>query len=159
MKFCEKKQQLKDWWKLVNATWDISGELGALYMQNGTVLSTIFPDRLQPTEGIFKAKPTDFIVPVDWGNTEPCSVTIYRNGYFDTWSDDIMNVGTKDDIKTFSCPHFDKDKPCPHECKYKAMNNESFELAERIAAVEKKRDEALALRRAAWQKFLGRKGK
>ncbi|MBO7508846.1 MAG: hypothetical protein J6T57_01030 [Alphaproteobacteria bacterium] len=155
MNISEKKKQFNEWRRLSKLLRSKRHYVFNLETQICSIEYAIFPERIQLRQGFFKQKPTDFIVPADWGKTDPCTVTIYRNAVNDAWVDEIFNMGTDDDIKTFCCPHFSKDAPCNRECQYREKNNRYQQLIEKLSIANPEYETALAERRAAWQKLIG----
>ena len=126
--------RIKEYFKLLNQSFDYVEEWSNLTMQQATIAEQIFPERIQPTKGFLFPKPMDFIVPQDWGFSDPCTVTVFRNGAEDWLGGHINNFGTEDDVKTFRCPYFDENTPCSTDCRFKYQNNEYFSLGPKIQA-------------------------
>lgn len=154
-----KKENIKKWMRLVNESFDYVDNIGDLRIKRATILEKIFPERVQPTKGFFISKPMDFIIPKDWGHTDPCTVTVYRNARENLWDDDIVNLGTDDDIKIFCCPHFQESAPCTMDCQYKHDNNECFKLDQEIKDLEEKKTNIISARHAAWKRIFQRDSK
>ena len=142
-------QKIKKYFKLLDITFCQSDRIDNLCSARDDIAGAIFHNRIQSARGTFQRKPTNFIVPYDWRYTDPCSVTMYRNADTDYISDDIVNLGTDDDVKTFSCPRFDENAPCNKDCQYRAKNNQYFELSKKIDTAKKYRDATVAARRDA----------
>lgn len=155
-----KKENIKKWIRLMNESFNYSDEIGNLCIKRATISEKIFQNIILPTKGFFISKPGDFIIPQDWGNTNPCSVTVYRNATEGgIWDDDIVNHGSDDDVKTFCCPHFQEDAPCTVDCKYKHDNNEYFKLDQEIKDLKEKRTNITVARHAAWKQIFRRESR
>ena len=149
-----RKNKIKEFVKLFFSTWDRYEELEDLKTKAFNLNQILVDERLQPTEGFFKPKVTDFVEPKGWGKTEPCVVIIYRHGLQDWLDDRIVNIGNESDVKTFTCPHFDENVQCNMDCIHRCKNNEYLELKNKlIPAAQKTYDESLAKRKAAWQQI------
>ena len=157
MNISRKRHQIKEWWNLSKSYFNQIETVGNLSMKLGSTNATIFIDRIQPTKGFIIAKPLDYIVPNDFGNNDACSVTVYRNASVDVISDDIINLGTKDDVRVFYCRHFSGTTPCNHECKYRATNNQSFELSEMVDRATQELAEIDIKRKSAWKQIFTRR--
>ena len=145
--------KIKEYLKLLSETFDSNEKVSRLNSERGTIAESIFPERIQPTRGFWKRRPTEFVAPTNWGQTDPCAVTIFRNAELNCWDDEICNFGTDEDIKTFYCPHFNENAPCEHDCQYRAKNNRYFEIPKLIDMAEKSRDDTVVKRQAAWKQI------
>ena len=119
----------------------------------------ILPNRLQESSTPDNTSTPDFIVPENWGTSDPCGVVVYRKGYEDVFVCDIINLGTNDDVKTFYCPHFNKDIPCNHNCRYRRQNNEYIELGKQMRAINKEYNLIKNNRAILWKQIFEKKSK
>ena len=145
--------KVKEYLELLAKTFDCGETLNRRQAEYNAIVETIFPERIQPTQGFFKRKPTDFIAPTNWGEYDPCTVTIFRNAEVNCWDDNITNFGTDEDIKTFYCPHFNENIPCKHNCRYQIKNNKYFEIQKLIDAAQQSYDDTVAKRHMAWKQI------
>jgi len=145
--------KVKEYLELLAKTFDCGETLNRRQAEYNTIVETIFQERIQPTQGFFKRKPTEFVVPTNWGKTDPCNITIFRNAGVNCWDDVICNLGTNEDVKTFCCPHFNENKPCTHDCQYRVKNNRFFEIANLIDVAKKSYDDTVAKRHMAWKQI------
>lgn len=160
MDFSKKKRQIKQWRKLANRSSNSLDKLTNLRIKLATITDTIFPTRVQPAKGFFNPKPTDYIVPTNWGVTDPCVVTIYRNAIEDSiWEDGVVNIGTDEDVKDFQCPHFREKHPCHQKCKYRQQNNNYFKLPSGIENATARFEKLRTRRKAAWANLITHSGK
>ena len=150
-----KKQLLKNWWQLVRDSLKDLDNVNTLKSQQTAISDNIFPEELQPTEGFFERKITDFIVPQNFGTDNPCTVTIFKNAIEDyVFYDGIVNVWNEEDVKTFCCPNFTENAPCKKtDCQYQKQNNDYFDLESKINAAEAKHKETVQKREAAWKQL------
>lgn len=147
-----KKGKLRNWLHWTKMSFASGEKLHDLKMTQSMDADALFVERLQATDGFFKARVLDFIEPTDWKTKEPCTVTIYRHGHYDTWSDELFNVGTDADVKTFCCPDYEEGKKCNQaDCLYCARKNEYLDLCEKIPHAQEIHDRIVAHRQAAWQ--------
>lgn len=154
------KDRIKEYMAAFAKSYDSFEIVSGLQYKLYSVSEVLFEERLQPTKGIFNQQVTDFVVPKDWGKTDPCMVTIFRRGGVDVWADGIYNLGTAEDVKTFSCPNFKKDTPCTCDCPLRYKNNEYFDLIKRqIPEAEKQHALRVKERQAAWQRIFSEKTK
>ena len=155
-----KNYRIKKYWVLVKKSIKSLDELFALKTKFSANSDALFVERLQPTKGFFKAQVQDYIEPKDWKNTDPCKVTVFRNGYEDHLFDMIFNAGSDADVKEFYCPHFQENMQCTQDCRYKHQYNEYLELKNKlIPEAEKAHEELVALRKKAWQEMFAHKTK
>ena len=154
------KARIKTYITAFKNAYDSFENISRLQSKLYNVSEFLFVERLQPTKGYFREQVTDYVVPKDWGKTDPCEVTIYRNGGVDLWSDGIINLGTKEDVKTFSCPQFREDMPCTCDCVFRCKNNEWFDLIKKQIPEAKKQHALLVQKRKlAWQQMISDKTK
>lgn len=154
MNFSEKKKQVKNWLKLVMLSRERDYRIWILRTELSSITNKLFPEKIQKTKGFFIPKPLEYIVPTDWGKTDPCIVTIYRKAHYSGVDDLIINTGTDADVKEFKCPCFKEDTPCNNpECRFKKENNRYFALPDLIAIAEKKGAATYSLRAAAWKEL------
>lgn len=148
--------KIREYFKLLHTTLAYNEKLNRLTSQQMLVAETIFIERLQPTRGF--CIPSKFSAPIEWGASDPCSITVFRNGGVDMWDDHLINLGGADDVKTFYCPHFKKNSACRMKlCSYCDKNNEYMNLTNEIAETKKLYDNAVIQRKAAWQQIFSRK--
>ncbi len=149
--------KLNEWFKLVTAGFNMLDKIGNLYSKQYNIAEVIFPNRIQPTKGFFVPKVQDYIVPNDWGETDPCKVTIFRNATTDPLSDHFTNLGDDSDVKEFYCPYMSNDMNCTKTiCKYKEKLQEYTKLERQIMDLEREQTAIIAKRRAAWQNIFTR---
>jgi hypothetical protein len=157
MKKVRLRDRIKKYKALFNESYESFEKLNNLERKRFELNDVLFAERLQPTKGFIRPKVTEFVVPNDWGNTDPCKVTIYRNGVEDWLSDYIHNFGTDEDVKTFPCPNFKENQKCTCECKYRLKNNELFDLDNKlIPEAEIEYEEIMEKRKAAWEQIFFR---
>lgn len=152
-------KKIKNYINLFHESINSLDEISKYAARLTTIQDTIFPERLQDTNGFFFARPTEYIVPKNWALTDPCTVTIYRNAAVDVLSDQIFNRGTADDVKTFCCPYFNENKPCTAACKYQPLNNEYMEITKKLSDARARHDAIVAQRHAAWKQIFSRNAK
>lgn len=146
------KGKVKQYIELFKESTNSLNKLAELRRKRFDLSYVLFIERLQPTKGFIRPKVTEFVAPNDWGNTDPCEVTIYRNGTEDWLDDTIHNFGSAEDVKTFRCPNFKENAKCTCECPYRLKNNEYFDLDNKlIPEAEIEYEELLAKRRIAWE--------
>ncbi len=152
--------KIREYFKLLHATLAYNEKLNRLTSKQMLIAETIFSQRLQPTNGFFVPRPSDFVAPVDWCATDPCAITVFRNGGVDMWDDHLINLGNSDDTKTFYCPYFKTDSACQVKfCQYRDKNNEYMKLTNEIATTKKLYDDAVTLRKATWKQIFSHKSK
>lgn len=155
-----KNYKIKKYLVLLKMSFKSYEKLYSLKSKFSAISDVLFIDRLQPSKGFFKAKAQDYIEPKDWKNTDPCKVTVFRNGYEDWMFDEIFNVGSDADVKEFCCPHFKENKPCMQNCRYVHQYNEYLELNNKlIPNAEKTHGLLVAKRKAAWQQIFANRTK
>lgn len=150
--------KIREYFKLLHTTLAYNEKLNRLTSKQMLVAETIFIERLQPTHGF--CIPSKFSAPIDWGASDPCSITVFRNDGVDAWDDHLINLGNSDDVKTFYCPYFEKDSECRMKlCLYRDKNTEYMKLTNEIATTKKLYDDAVTLRKATWKQIFSRKSK
>lgn len=146
-----KKGKVGKWLYWTNMSFASYEKLNALQTTRWEDANALFVERLQATDGFFKARVLDFVEPKDWKVKDPCIVTVYRNGYYDTFSDEIFNAGNSADVKEYFCPCYKEGKKCDQaECIYCARQNEYLELDKKIPHAQEIHDKIVARRKAAW---------
>lgn len=152
-----KHYSIKKYIVLCKRSADSHEYLWSLKFKRSAKADGLFIERLQPTKGFFKPKVLDYVEPKNWGRTDPCEVTIYRNGAEDWLSDYMHNFGTAEDVRTFTCPHFKEGEACTQNCRYSHQYNEYLELDTKlIPAAQKEYDAIVAERKAAWKQIFKR---
>ena len=152
----DRKEKFRTYIKRLGISYKRFEQLNALRNENWTIKDNCFVERLQDTDGFFKARVRPYVEPVNWGDTDPCIVTIYRNGAVDALSDTIFNHGTDEDVKEFPCPDHKEGCKCESErpCKFRYQYNRHLDLENTlIPAARKKWEYAVAKRKAAWQEL------
>ena len=145
--------KFKEWLKLLNDGLNCGDEISRLYGQRGLLGSELFDERIQSTGKAFKRQVSDFVVPTDWGKSDPCIVTIFRHAIVD-WDGFVTNIGTEDDVKTFSCPYFLEERKCINPlCKFYKSLQEYDTLTRKIEDLQAKRAAIRVQRKAAWRQM------
>ena len=152
--------KIKEWLKLLNACLNCDDKIGTLYSKRGSIETELFPERIQPTHGVFRREVSDYIIPNDWGRDDPCSVTICRNAEYDWIENRPTNLGAPEDVKTFRCPNLSYNNTCDNlKCQYYEKLKEYHELTTKIAEIENLRKTIVAQRKAAWKNIFSRDSK
>lgn len=114
-----------------------------LVAKRSTIAETIFPDRVLPTSGLFCTKPAEF---TGRQPHDPCVVTEYACAHENLWDDDIINLGSDNDVKDFPCePYYQEGVPCTNtNCQFCSKNHKFWELTKQIE--EAKKERAIAAR-------------
>jgi hypothetical protein len=155
----KRKKQFRTYIKRLVVSIERSERLDALKNENWTIKDNCFIERLQATDGFFKTRVRPYVEPTNWGNTDPCVVTIYRNGHVDSLSDTIYNLGADEDVKVFPCPDYKEGCKCESDrtCKFRERYNRHLDLENNdILVAQKKYDYAVAERKAAWHELIHR---
>jgi len=154
------KDRIKEYMDLFAKSYNSFEIVSRLQNKLYSVTEVLFEERLQPTKGFLKPKVTDYVVPKNWGKTDPCVVTIFRHGGADLWEDGMYNLGNPEDVKTFSCPNFKEDTACTCECPLRYKNKEYFDLVKKQIPEAKERYALLVKeRQAAWKRIFSGKTK
>ena len=155
-----RKEKIKKYIAYLRISMKKFTELNDLKNENWTLKDRLFIEKIQATDGFFNARVRPYEEPTNYGDTDPCIVTIYRHGYVDWMSDIVINTGTEEDVKDFPCPDHKEGCICKsgRPCKFRENRNRQLNLQNNlIPNAQKSYDLAVAKRKAAWDRIFNEK--